>query len=529
MRFTESAMAQLEQWAADQPNLWLAQDTDFIAELARAGVKESEESTPVKAQGPIEMPKLDSNHRQDTDRHSLKFSENLTGLTATAMADPNTLAWISCVHLLQYCRTRWPLQAHADPANWVRRRFLSNKISDITMWNAAGRILWLAETSRRVAEAQPHLSPERVLEHFVANPEHYHQCHEYILMRSDRTAGEYVWALMDDAQGINREGARELAREINRAAGARLLDILDTKELRVIVSEAVDTIMRRSEYVQETHRDRYRGRRDTQVLSLGAGVQSTVLALMAEHGYRGMQKPDFALFADTGWEPPDVYENLEWLRTQISYEIKTVSNGNIRDHILSGVNPEGRQFIDIPVYLKDENGRKSVATRQCTRVFKMEPIYRELRKRLGIEKGQKASVDVQVSMWLGITTDEASRKSNSKRPWITNVYPLLDLDISRAQMMDWFQHHYPRRRLPKSACVGCPYHTDAMWAELKQRNPESFQDAVFVDLALRALPQCSGRLKGKGYLHKSLQPLGEVNLEGVATETDRMEADARAL
>jgi hypothetical protein len=36
------------------------------------------------------------------------------------------------------------------------------------------------------------------------------------------------------------------------------------------------------------------------VLSLGAGVQSTTLALMAAHGEIGPM-PDCAIFADTGW------------------------------------------------------------------------------------------------------------------------------------------------------------------------------------------------------------------------------------
>lgn len=39
------------------------------------------------------------------------------------------------------------------------------------------------------------------------------------------------------------------------------------------------------------------------VLSLGAGVQSTALALMAVEGRFGAV-PDMAVFADTGWEPP---------------------------------------------------------------------------------------------------------------------------------------------------------------------------------------------------------------------------------
>jgi hypothetical protein len=42
------------------------------------------------------------------------------------------------------------------------------------------------------------------------------------------------------------------------------------------------------------------------VLSLGAGVQSTTLALMAAHGEVGPM-PDCAIFADTCWEPKAVY------------------------------------------------------------------------------------------------------------------------------------------------------------------------------------------------------------------------------
>jgi len=42
------------------------------------------------------------------------------------------------------------------------------------------------------------------------------------------------------------------------------------------------------------------------VLSLGAGVQSATLVLMAAHGIVGAQ-PDCAIFADTGWQPASVY------------------------------------------------------------------------------------------------------------------------------------------------------------------------------------------------------------------------------
>lgn len=48
------------------------------------------------------------------------------------------------------------------------------------------------------------------------------------------------------------------------------------------------------------------------VLSLGAGVQSSTLYLMACAGEFGEESPTVAIFADTQWEPPAVYEWLEW-------------------------------------------------------------------------------------------------------------------------------------------------------------------------------------------------------------------------
>jgi len=48
------------------------------------------------------------------------------------------------------------------------------------------------------------------------------------------------------------------------------------------------------------------------VISLGAGVQSSTMALMAANGE--LPKPDCAIFADTGYEPKAVYRYLEFLK-----------------------------------------------------------------------------------------------------------------------------------------------------------------------------------------------------------------------
>ena len=56
------------------------------------------------------------------------------------------------------------------------------------------------------------------------------------------------------------------------------------------------------------------------VLNLGAGVQSSCLALMAAMG-EVKPMPDFAVFADTQAEPKSVYDWLDWLEKQLPFPV----------------------------------------------------------------------------------------------------------------------------------------------------------------------------------------------------------------
>ena len=53
------------------------------------------------------------------------------------------------------------------------------------------------------------------------------------------------------------------------------------------------------------------------ILSLGAGVQSSTLALKIKHGEIPMV--DAAIFADVKGEPKAVYTWLDWLEKQLNY------------------------------------------------------------------------------------------------------------------------------------------------------------------------------------------------------------------
>ena len=78
-------------------------------------------------------------------------------------------------------------------------------------------------------------------------------------------------------------------------------------------------------------------------LSLGAGVQSTTLALMAAQGEISPM-PDCAIFADTQSEPKAVYEHLSWLMSPnvLPFPVHVETLGNLGIEILKATRGESK-------------------------------------------------------------------------------------------------------------------------------------------------------------------------------------------
>lgn len=152
------------------------------------------------------------------------------------------------------------------------------------------------------------------------------------------------------------------------------------------------------------------------VVSLGGGVQSTVMALMASRGAFD-RVPGCAIFADTHWEPPSVYEHVEWLEGQLSFSVYVVDNGrSLREDVKALTSHSGsRGYVDIPVYLKGRDAESNgIGRRQCTTNYKVRPIRRKIRELLGLRKGQRVPSGTMVEVWLGISTDEAVALDETK-------------------------------------------------------------------------------------------------------------------
>lgn len=267
------------------------------------------------------------------------------------------------------------------------------------------------------------------------------------------------------------------------------------------------------------------------VLSLGAGVQSTTLALMAT-ARQIEPSPDCAIFADTGEEPRAVYAHLARLMepgrlafpvhvvqawgkygkpsigAPLGTEIINAARGNAKPGAEAAIS---RGFHSRPPFFTlGADGSRGMIRRQCTGDYKIEPIQSKIRALLGLKRRQRWPKTVVVEQWVGISTDEATRMKPSGQPAIRMRWPLIEQGMSRRDCLAWLRAHgHPEP--PKSACTFCPFHSDAEWRRIRDTDPEGWSRAIEIDEAIRRGLTSKG-LTGALFLHADRIPLREVDL-----------------
>ena len=536
LKLTAAGRTKLLEMANESPDLWLNPDTDFDAELKKRGTTDYAEETGALSNGKIALPTgedypIRGGGRPEMDRNAPALRDILRNLPPRQAEDGRVWEWLSHFRLHRYCCERWPkarneLKEHIE-LHWFVRDRNRNMYQD----NTASRTYWVGELAERAALASSgSLTRERVATHLSENPITYHNAMQSSMSHNPRMAALVLEALMTTGrgEGVSSRGSINLWKRLNLAAGKILPEAVSDHAWNAVIDDLLDEVMRVPEFVKKGWD--LRGVKPYRVLSLGAGAQSTVMALMAESGELGLAKPDIAIFADTGWEPPAVYEHLEWLKEQVSFEIRVVSAGDIKENLKKGVMPDGSKFIGIPVFLQKADGEDAMMRRQCTTHYKLKPIHQELRTIFELKPRQAIPKGVRVEMWVGISVDEAARAKPSREDWIRKRFPLIELGLSRAQLHLWFQQRYPDRTLPKSACIGCPYHSNSIWKDLKENDPESFMEAVKVDIELRSNPNITALTPdAEAYLHRSRKPLALVDFEGVKGYQDLMEDECEGL
>lgn len=285
-----------------------------------------------------------------------------------------------------------------------------------------------------------------------------------------------------------------------------------------------------------------------EVLSFGAGVQSTTLLVMSCLGK--LPKLDHVIFADTQWEPAAVYDHLEWCkdfaaRHGITIDVRTA--GNLRQDLIEfwgqRKSADGKRHASIPAFVKNPgesavkelpllnesevvwlDGGRGLVRRQCTGTYKIDVIEKYVRQDvLALKHRQRWPLDPVVRQWIGISRDEMGRMKRSVRPAIVFWHPLIESEaLSRRRPGQMFPDGLSRRdclnwlasvginQPPRSACIGCPFRRNREWRML---TPDEMANAVEVDRLIRSgnRERKANDLIGDPYLHESLVPLSEVD------------------
>ncbi len=250
------------------------------------------------------------------------------------------------------------------------------------------------------------------------------------------------------------------------------------------------------------------------VVSLGAGVQSSAMVLMAARG-EITPMPEVAIFADTQAEPQYVYDWLDWLEGELPFPIVRVTAGSLTEGMEQAI-ATGSRVATPPLFVRSDEGLHgaSLLIRQCTKEYKIEPIRKELRRMLGLKPRQRAPKEPVFEQWMGISQDEIQRMKDYPGKWVVNRFPLIEKRLTRLHCLEWMRdRQYPQPQ--KSACTYCPYHDNATWREMKANDKPSWDEAVRVDEMIRG---GFANTKSDLYLHRSLIPLAEVDLTDPAED-----------
>ena len=252
------------------------------------------------------------------------------------------------------------------------------------------------------------------------------------------------------------------------------------------------------------------------VLSLGAGVQSSTLVEMMVAGE--LPWVDAIIFADTGDDSKLTLRHLDYLEARVrQYTNGQVAvhrvgrGGRLSDRIRNRAAGRGvinnDRFVSAPFYTGGGPGKRGgQGKRQCTREFKIEPIEKKQRELLGYKPRQVIPAG-SIEVWIGFSTDEVFRAGAAFSRWAVHRFPLLELRMSRVDCERWLE----ARGLPvppKSACVFCPYRSNAEWRWLRDNDPQGWADAVELDRLIRNTPA----MREQEFLHRDRVPLDQVDL-----------------
>lgn len=246
------------------------------------------------------------------------------------------------------------------------------------------------------------------------------------------------------------------------------------------------------------------------ILSCGAGMQSTALALMSCESklygvmYEEVPIYDAIMFCDLGHEP-------QWVYKQVSFIKEACNRAKIPFYILDTHlyqdyidNFGKRRVVSIPFWSVDENGKKGRMIRNCTLEYKINEMIKFTRYQLlGYHKGERTrEEDIKAhEMHLGFSFEEQRRCKENPNKMFVNKFPLVEMGLTRA---DNYQYNLEVWGLDTkaSACNICPFHTNYFFQYVKQHSKSDYEDVVRMDELLEK-EQTKTKIRSKLYISKS--------------------------
>ena len=234
------------------------------------------------------------------------------------------------------------------------------------------------------------------------------------------------------------------------------------------------------------------------IFSFGSGVQSTAIFLLINYEPERLLKiighlPEYIFFADTGAENQESLTNFEKCKS-----VSKIPMIKVKNHERNALN----SHRDVPVFFKGGGHMQ----RQCTSEWKIKPIDREISKLYPAKRCTK-NIKRIVGKWLGISIDEISRIKESRTKSIENIYPLIELNLSRNDCYKILKKY--NWKAVKSSCYMCPYQVKR-WRENKEIDKAiAYEKQLQKHSNYREIP----------FLHPSAQPL-EVVYKNLQNQTN---------
>lgn len=253
------------------------------------------------------------------------------------------------------------------------------------------------------------------------------------------------------------------------------------------------------------------------ILSCGAGMQSTALALMACENVKSPGKfplvpiYDLICFCDLGKEPP-------WVMEQVRFIEKACLKAGIKFEVLRSPlyedylnNFGNKRVVSIPFWTVGEDGKKGRMLRNCTLEYKIGLIQKYVRwELLGYKKGQRTKPeDLKAhEMHIGFSFEEKRRCRENPHKMFFNVFPLVEMQLERKDNYAYIRDVWGLKT-KASACSFCPYHRNYFFQHLKQNAEDEYKDLVAFDEMLER-EQPNTKITSKLYISRSRKRISDL-------------------